>query len=250
MAWTRSKHRVGTSMLQHCCFLALHFMLDMDSGGTGLPLTTASFFLIAVLLGILVAHRRSTLHGTQPSWLMYVAGALWATAVVFIGVGSALSHPMWSVLAFGVILAGWGVVRNRGVPFMHSLSLGMLTLVPMVLDAFDYLGGFKWLELTTVSVTSILANSAGMPNAQVGGTLLFSHGVADQFSCIGSLGSSVSFIGMAFFCTLAYQSRLLPAISTLVLSVVIWTALRSFAWVALCYIGNRNETWYPWSTAL
>ena len=208
------------------------------------------FCLIAILLGLVVSFRRSNWHGKQAKLNISVVWTLWALAVVLIGIGTALSLPRVNQVAFAVVLAGWCAGRIHGESLSYSLPVGMTLLVPIAIDVCANLGGFDRVESTTVEMTSSLANTIGLSHSRVGGSLQFRHGVADQFSCVGSWGSLVCFLGITFFCIIAFRSSLLTSASSIVFSIVVWIALRSFAWVALAHFGNRNETWYGWSTGI
>ena len=100
------------------------------------------FCSACIFVGLLVAFRRSTWEGkrTKPreflSWLLYGIGALQ------IGIGVALTNPNWTGIAFGAILAGWCVGRICGEPISHSLSLGLVLLVPFAIEVVAFFGGF------------------------------------------------------------------------------------------------------------
>ena len=202
---------------------------------------------VCIFVGLLVAFRRSTWEGKRTKPRVFLSWVLYGIAALQIGLGVALTNPNWTGVAFGTILAGWCVGRIRGEPISHSLSLGLALLVPFAVEAVAYFGGFDWLETTTVSITSFLADTVGLPNAPDGSTVLFFQGVADQFSCIGSWDSVIGFLGVSLACILAFRRSLIPASITFALSPVVWIALRSAGWVTLSYLANRNETWYAWS---
>ena len=205
---------------------------------------------LGILLGLLFAVMRSTWQGEQTKLRMLVAFASYVIAGLLIVIGVMSANPTWCGIAFATILAGWCALRIRGESLSQPLSFGFAFLVPFAIEAIARFGGFEWLEATTVQMTSLLANAVGMPNARMGKTILFDQGVADHFSTIGTWDGVVGLLGIGFFCILAFRRNLVPASLTSVLSVVVWIALRSLAWVALSYFSNRNETWFPWSVGI
>ena len=208
------------------------------------------FCLTAILFGLVIAVRRSKWHGKPSKLNISVACALWAVVVVLIGIGTALSLPRLNQIAFAGVLAGWCAGRLRGESLSSSLPLGVILLVPIAIDVFAKVGGFDRVDSTTVEMTSSLANTIGISHSRVGESLQFRHGVADQFSCVGSWDSLFGFLGITIFCIIAFRGSLLTSASSIVFSIVVWIALRSFAWVALAHFGNRNETWYAWSIGI
>ena len=144
------------------------------------------FCLIAILFGLVIAVRRSKWHGKPSKLNISVACGLWALVVVLIGIGTALSLPRLNQIAFAGVLAGWCAGRLRGESLSSSLPLGVILLVPIAIDVFAKVGGFDRVDSTTVEMTSSLANTIGISHSRVGESLQFRHGVADQFSCVGS----------------------------------------------------------------
>ena len=66
-----------------------------------------------IFVGLLVAFGRSTWQGERTKPRVLLSWALFGIAALQIGLGVALSNPNWTGVAFGAILAGWCVGRDR-----------------------------------------------------------------------------------------------------------------------------------------
>ncbi len=203
-----------------------------------------------VIMGIAIAFERSNWNGDRTLIRTWLARILCGLSALLICLSVVLSNPLWSSVACSTLLAGWCMARIRGDSIWHPLFLGLVLLMPFAIDGLANRGMFEWLESTTIASTSLLADAAGQPHARTDGTIWFRHGIADHFSCIGKWDSLVSLFGVSLFCTLVFRRNLLTSSLGILLSAFVWIAVRSVAWATLSYLGNSNETWYPWSLAI
>ncbi len=224
--------------------------VGLDSWENWFSSPDGTLYSVFVFLGLCVALVRSHWQGAASRYRVWFSTLLFAVSLLFICMGLANSNPQWSGIACGVIFAGWCAVRIRGESVSHSLFLGLMFVVPFAINTLANLGFFEWLESLTITMTSLLADAAGQPNASEDGAVLFKQGIANHFSCIGTWDSVVSLFGVSLFCILAFRRSLLTATITVVMPAVVWVAVRSVAWVILSYLAYRNETWYPWSFGL
>ena len=230
--------------------LCVALYVGQDSWKSWFSSPDRTLYFVCVLLGLCVALVRSNWHGAPSKLRVWFATILFAVASLFICVGLAISDPLWSGIACGVLFAGWCVGRIRGDSVWHALFLGFMFVVPFAINTLANLGWFEWLESLTITMTSLLADAAGQPHASEDGAILFKQGIANHFSSIGTWDSVVSFFGVSLLCILAFRRSLLSATATVAMPAVVWVAVRSVAWVILSYIAYENETWYPWSFGL
>jgi len=205
---------------------------------------------VCVGLGLMVALFRSNWQGELSRVRVAFAMILFVAAAATLATSFSLGRLKLSGIACGLILAAWCSLRVRGESLQHALSLGLVFAIPTAIDACAARGAFDWLESVSISVTSGLADAAEQSHVREGDRLLFGLGVADQFSCLGEWDSVVSFFGIAVFCVLSFRRNLLAGAITLVMSAVVWIAVRGSAWVAIAWLGNVNQVWYDWSPGL
>jgi hypothetical protein len=205
---------------------------------------------VCVLIGLFVAFVRSDWAGECSLRRLILGLLLFFAAATVIFLSYYLGRPKMSGIACGLILAGWCTLRILGETVHHSLSLGLVFAIPAAIDAIAARGAFGWLETQAITLTSGVADAAEQSHVREGNRLIFGLGVADQFTCLGKWDGVVSFFGIAIFCVLAFRRSLVSGALTMVMSVVVWIAVRGVAWVALAWLGNRNGVWYDWSTGL
>ncbi len=201
---------------------------------------------ICVAVGLVVAFIRSDWVGEVSMPRLGFAVTMWALALLAIFLSISMGRPRLCGIACGLTLAGWCTIRVLGENVQHSMMLGLVFAIPTAIDAFAARGAFDWLESIALNVTSGLADAASLSHVREGGRLIFGLGVADRFSCVGKWDSVVSFFGIAIFCILAFRRNLITGVLAIVMSAIIWIAVRATAWVGLASIGIRNGVWYDW----
>lgn len=205
---------------------------------------------ICVIVGLAVAFIRSNWEGEISKTRFAFAFAMWGLALVAILVSLLLGRPRLCGIAVGLALAAWCTMRVLGENIQHGMMLGLVFAIPTAIDAFAARGAFDWLESIALHVTSGLSDSASLSHVREGGQLIFGKGVADRFSCVGEWDSVVSFFGIAIFCILAFRRNLVPGLLAIIMSAIIWIAVRATAWVALAWFGVSNGLKYEWSFGL
>jgi hypothetical protein len=205
---------------------------------------------VCVALGLGIAFIRSSWSGEESKTRLAFALAMWALALAAILMSVWLGRPRLCGIACGLALAGWCTMRVLGENVQHGMMLGLVFAIPTAIDAFAARGAFDWLESIALNVTSGLADAASLSHVRVEGQLIFGLGVADRFFCEGKWDSVVSFFGIAIFCILAFRRNLLAGAIAIVMSAVIWIAVRASAWVWLASTGIGDGVWYDWSFGL
>jgi tetratricopeptide (TPR) repeat protein len=203
-----------------------------------------------VAIGFLVALYRSNWRGDLTRLRIGIAIACWVLASLLIFLGTALGNPQWCQLSLAPIAIGWCVGRIRGEAILYPLFLGAALTIPRVIDLLEFCRFFEWLEPTTLSITSLLADTVGLPHVVSEGSVLFKHGIADRFAGIGNWDSAVSLFGVSVFCILVLRRSLLASIATIGFSVLIWTSVRGATWVILSSLASRNQAVSPWTEAI
>jgi len=171
-------------------------------------------------------------------------------ALVAILLSIFLGRPRLCGIACGLALAGWCTMRVLGENVQQGIMLGSVFAIPTAIDAFAARGAFDWLESIALNVTSGLADAASQSHVREGDRLIFGLGVADRFSCVGKWDSVVSFFGIAIFCILAFRRNFVSGVLAIVMSAIIWIAVRATAWVGMAWMGISNGVWYEWSFGL
>ncbi len=205
---------------------------------------------ICVAVGLVVAFIRSDWVGEVSTKRLGFAVAMWALALLAILLSISMGRPRLCGIACGLTLAGWCTMRVLGENVQHGMMLGLVFAIPTAIDAFAVRGAFDWLASIALNVTSGLADAASLSHVREGERLIFGLGVADRFSCVGKWDSVVSFFGIAIFCILAFRRNLITGVLAMVMSAIVWIAVRASAWVGLASIGIRNGVWYEWSFGL
>ena len=198
-------------------------------------------FSFCAIFGLLIAVVRSKWTGETPKWKSLLAGIICISASLLIVAGFTRSHPRCSGVPCSMILAGWFIVRIRGESLVHCLFLGFILAVPYLIESIEASGGFVWLESCAVSVTSALADMAGMPHARVSGGLQFNTGTLYRIASIETWGSVISLLGVALFCILAFGRYLVSSALSLSLSLVVWVVVRSSAITYLAFQNSVNS---------
>jgi len=176
-----------------------------------------------------------------------LAVGLWITAAILL-VTSVTVQTLWMApIATSLGIAGWCVSRLRGEHIMFGVSVAMVWGFPVVLYFLAASSLFESIESLSVSMTSGLSDMVGLSHIREGNSILYGPGLADQFSCVGSLDGVIGFLGLATGFGLLFRRKLLPAFSTIAMTLVVWLSLKSTAWTILCYQSNANNTWYEWS---
>jgi|GEM_PF-904170 len=203
------------------------------------------FGLIAA--GLFVGLARSRWRGELSKRRTQIAWTLLGLAAISVASALLFSNPSLGVISGGLTLASWCSVRMLGERVTQALLLGLMLWTPFLVQQKVADGSFAWLESATVATTSILADAGSQAHAREENTVLFGRGIADQFAVIGRWDGVLIPIGFALFCILAFRRNLVSGSILLALSVLVWVAVRSSAWVLLSYFANRNETWYEWT---
>lgn len=203
------------------------------------------------LVGLLIGLIRSKWIGDRTWWNVRMARLSCVVGSALICMSVFLSNPIWSAVAVGVIFGGWCIGRIRGDSVFHGMFLGAVLLTPFAIDWIAALGGFQYLEMFTAKVTSLIANVAGQAYARDEASLLFEKIKEPvRFPTIGVWDSLVGLYGISLFCILAFRRSLLAATVSLFLCSIVWATVRGFTWLAISFLANANETWYPMSFEL
>jgi len=205
---------------------------------------------LCVAIGLVVALVRSSWNGEESKSRVAFAVAMWGLALVAILLSIFLGRPRLCGIACGLALAGWCTMRVLGENVQQGIMLGSVFAIPTAIDAFAARGAFDWLESIALNVTSGLADAASQSHVREGDRLIFGLGVADRFSCVGKWDSVVSFFGIAIFCILAFRRNFVSGVLAIVMSAIIWIAVRATAWVGMAWMGISNGVWYEWSFGL
>ena len=212
------------------------------------PDRTICYTLVAA--GFLVAVCRSNWQGDLTRLRIGIATACCVMASLLFCLCFALGNPQWSQLALTPIAIGWCACRLRGEAIFYTLLLGAVFIIPQAIDLAEYGGFFEWLESTTLSIASLLADAAGLPHVVSEGRILFKHGVADRFASIGEWDSAVSLFGISVFYILVVRRSLLVSVATVGFSVPVWSSVRGAVWAILSVSASRNQAESPWTEAV
>ena len=200
-----------------------------------------------IAIGFFVAFLRSNWRGHLTRLRFGIAVAGISVALWMICLGIFLASPQWSQLALVATVIGWGIFRMRGEAISYSLTLGVALTIPFAIDLLEYIRFFEWLNSTSVSATSLLANAGGVPHVVSDGTILFKQGIADHFESIGESDGVVSLVGVSVLCILAFRRGLLVSAATILSSVCVWVSVRGAIRVMLASSVSSNLTWTFWT---
>ena len=209
------------------------------------PDRTLCYTLVAI--GFVIALYRSNWRGDLTRTRFRIAIACSALASLMICAGIAFANPRCSQFALISMAIGWGAFRIRGEAISQSVFLGGVLCIPVVIDLFEYLGFFEWIEPTTVSITSLLADAASLPHVVSEGKILLNQGIADHFASIGTIDSLVGLFGVSMFCILACRRSLLVSAANLGSLVFVWVSVRVAVWLILLSLTSRHQAWSPWT---
>jgi hypothetical protein len=205
------------------------------------------FFLVCVIAGVGIALARGAWQGPFRNQRLVGLICLWSLAAVFIALGLLTGLPSVPVFALGLVLMAWVFGRVAGEHFAFAVSLGLVLLSPAVFDWIGNQGGFETLQMALVSMTSGLAETFGQSNIREGFSVVFGQGIADRFPTSGTLDSVGSFLGIGLFLILAGRRNLVPALFTLVASVLVWLAVHACSWTLIAWLASRDGNWIEWN---
>ena len=203
--------------------------------------------LVCVALGCLLSIRDSLQSSVHAASRFFLIGLLLSAAGLLITVGVLIGSSFLLGLAACATLTGWCMARLRGETIAHSIAVGLVLSILLLVEPIFRLGYFDAMTTASATMTSLLADLALQPNVRVGDQVLFKELTADHFSCIGTWDGLLSYLGIGLFCILGFRRGLVHASFLLSVCIMVWPAIRSVAWVAMSLFASGNQVNGVWT---